>query len=143
MRYLIVDGHSVIFAWPELRKLHDARTARAREALIRTLEAYQDASGVHVVVVFDGKGAKPDDDSAPGSVQVFYSAAGQTADSVIERLSARYAGEHDITVATSDFMEQQTVSSFGAYTTDTDGLRVLVESAQTDLSREIRRHRRK
>ena len=31
MRYLIVDGHSVIFAWPELRKLHNRRTEIAPE----------------------------------------------------------------------------------------------------------------
>jgi uncharacterized protein len=34
-RYLIVDGHSVIFAWPELRKLHARRSSLAREALIK------------------------------------------------------------------------------------------------------------
>jgi predicted RNA-binding protein with PIN domain len=54
-RYLIVDGHSVIFSWPELRKLHDRRTALGREALTKKLRDYQDWSGVHVVVVFDGK----------------------------------------------------------------------------------------
>ena len=49
MRYLIVDGHSVIFAWPELRKLHQRRMALARDALVKTLTEYQDASGVRVV----------------------------------------------------------------------------------------------
>jgi predicted RNA-binding protein with PIN domain len=52
MRYLIVDGHSVIFAWPELRKLHARRTALARDELVKILTAYQDASGVRVVAVF-------------------------------------------------------------------------------------------
>src|SRR5215475_7976654 len=53
-RYLIVDGHSVIFAWPELRKLHARRSSLAREALIKQLRDYQDWTGVRVVVVFDG-----------------------------------------------------------------------------------------
>ena len=52
-RYLVVDGHSVIFAWPELRKLHGRRSSLARDVLIRQLRAYQDWTGVHVVVVFD------------------------------------------------------------------------------------------
>ena len=59
-RYLIVDGHSVIFAWPELRKLHARRSSLAREALLKQLRDYQDWTGVHVVVVFDGKGKKVD-----------------------------------------------------------------------------------
>ena len=44
-RYLIVDGHSVIFAWPELRKLHARRSSLAREALIKRLRDYQDWTG--------------------------------------------------------------------------------------------------
>src|ERR1041385_1784383 len=72
-RYLIVDGHSVIFAWPELRKLHARRSFLAREALLKQLRDYQDWTGVHVVVVFDGKGKKVDTSSEPEEVQVFYS----------------------------------------------------------------------
>jgi predicted RNA-binding protein with PIN domain len=57
-RYLIVDGHSLIFAWPELRKLHQRRSSLAREALIKQLRHYQDWTGVSVVVVLMGKAAK-------------------------------------------------------------------------------------
>ena len=53
-RYLIVDGHSIIFAWPALCKLHKRRPFLAREALINRLRDYQDWTGVRVVVVFDG-----------------------------------------------------------------------------------------
>jgi predicted RNA-binding protein with PIN domain len=80
MRILIVDGHSIIFAWPELRKLHGRRTALARDELVKQLTAYQDASGVRVVAVFDGKGVKSNEATVPGGIQVFYSASGQTAD---------------------------------------------------------------
>ncbi len=138
MRYLIVDGHSVIFAWPELRKLHTRRTALARDALTKILTEYQDASGVRVVAVFDGKGAECNEDSAPGGIQIFYSAAGQTADAIVERLVAKYAAEHEITVATSDFMEQQTVTSFGALVVSAEGLRDWLEDAQRDLARRIK-----
>jgi hypothetical protein len=55
--FLIVDGHSIIFSWPELLALHQRNTAVARDSLVKTLTAYQDVSGTHVVVVFDGKGA--------------------------------------------------------------------------------------
>lgn len=143
MRYLIVDGHSVIFAWPELRRLHTRRTALARDELVKILTEYQDASGVRVVAVFDGKGLKPNEDSAPGGIQVFYSAAGQTADAIVERLVAKYGEQHEITVATSDFMEQQTVTSFGALVVSAEGLRDWLEEARRDLSRQIKALKRK
>ncbi len=138
MRYLIVDGHSVIFAWPELHKLHRRRTALARDELVKILTEYQDASEVRVVIVFDGKGAQQNEDSAPGGIQVFYSAAGQTADAIVERLVAKYGSQHEITVATSDFMEQQTVTSFGALVVSAEGLRLWLDDAKRDLSRQIK-----
>jgi uncharacterized protein len=70
-RYLIVDGHSVIFAWPELRRLHARRSSLAREALLKQLRNYQDWTGVRVVIVFDGKGQQIDASSEPGDVQIF------------------------------------------------------------------------
>jgi len=143
MSYLIVDGHSVIFAWPELRKLHGRRTSSAREELVRILTAYQDASGVRVVAVFDGQGGKANEASEPGGIQIFYSAAGQTADAIVERLVAKYAQDHEITVATSDFMEQQTVTTFGALVVSAKGLREWLDDAHRDLARRIKKHRRK
>src|SRR6516225_10820314 len=101
-RYLIVDGHSVIFAWPELRKLHACRSSLAREALLKRLRDYQDWTGVRVVAVFDGKGKKVDATSDPTEVQVFYSRSGQSADSIIERLARKYGKRFDLTIATSD-----------------------------------------
>jgi len=143
MRYLIVDGHSVIFAWPELRKLHARRTELARNELVKILTDYQDASGVRAVVVFDGKGGEANEASEPGGIQIFYSAAGQTADAIVERLVAKYAGRHEITVATSDHMEQQTATTFGALVVSAEGLRPWLEDAQRDLARRIKQHRRK
>src|SRR5438477_439509 len=85
-RYLIVDGHSVIFAWPELVQMHRRRSAPARERLIKCLRDYQDWTGVRVVVVFDGTGSTVSNSADPGDIQIFYSARGQTADSVVELL---------------------------------------------------------
>lgn len=137
-RFLLVDGHSVIFAWPELRRMHARRTLLAREALVGLLTHYQDYSGVRVVAVFDGKGARLGDASEPGGIQVFYSATGQTADDVIERLAARYASEHELTVATDDSLEQQTVSAFGASWVTTEGLRGLFADEKIDIADRLR-----
>jgi predicted RNA-binding protein with PIN domain len=130
-RYLIVDGHSIIFAWPDLRALHERRSSLAREALIKQLRHYQDWTGVHVAAVFDGRGPNVSEASDPGEIQIFYSRAGQTADAVIERLAARYAKDWDLTVATSDSMERQTVMACGADCISPEGLRDLLKEGRS------------
>jgi len=128
--YLIVDGHSIIFAWPELRKLHARRSSLAREALIKQLRDYQDWTGVRAVVVFDGKGKKTSAISEPDEVQIFYSRSGQSADAIVERLTSKYAKQFDLTVATSDSMEAETVHACGAEQISPDALRALLSSAR-------------
>jgi predicted RNA-binding protein with PIN domain len=130
-RYLVVDGHSVVFAWPELRKLHERRASLAREALIKQLRDYQDWTGVRVVVVFDGKGSQVSAVSEPHEIQIFYSRKGQTADAIIERLASKYAMRFDLTVATSDYLEQQTASACGAECISPEMLRETLERADT------------
>jgi uncharacterized protein len=127
-RYLIVDGHSIIFAWPELRTLHARRSSLAREALIKQLRDYQDWTGVRVVVVFDGKGRKISATSDPGEVQIFYSRTGQPADAIIERLASKYAKHFELIVATSDFMEAETVQACGAEWISPEALRGLIST---------------
>jgi predicted RNA-binding protein with PIN domain len=141
-RFLIVDGHSVIFAWPELRALHDRRTATARERLTKILTEYQDFTGTQVVLVFDGKGATITQETEPGGIQVFYSNAGRTADDLIERLAAKYGNLYSLTVATSDLLEQQTAIAFGADCVDADGLRDLIKNAQRSFELEMKRRKR-
>ncbi len=129
-QYLLVDGHSIIFAWPELRILHSRRSSLAREALVKQLRDYQDWTGVHVVVVFDGRGPSVSHQAEPGEVQIFYSRGGQTADSIIERLASKYADRFRLVVATGDYLEQETASACGAETVSPDRLRELLQEAR-------------
>ena len=129
--YLIVDGHSVIFAWADLRKLHDRRTSLARDELVRRQRDYQDWTGIHVVVVFDGKGAEVSATADPHDIQIFYSRAGQTADSIIERLAGKYAARFRIIVATSDNLEQETAAACGAECISPEALREMLNEART------------
>ena len=128
-QYLIVDGHSVIFAWPELRRLHSRRTSLARDTLVKRLRDYQDWTGVRVAVVFDGKGSAVSASAEPGEIQIFYSREGQTADSVIERLASKYASRFKLLVATSDVLEQETASASGAECISAEALRWLLDEA--------------
>jgi predicted RNA-binding protein with PIN domain len=128
--YLIVDGHSVIFAWPELRKLHARRTSLAREALSKQLRDYQDWTGTRVAVVFDGKGTSVSASADPGEIQIFYSRAGQTADSIVERLASKYGSKFKLLVATSDVLEQETAAACGAECISAEALRWLLDEAK-------------
>jgi predicted RNA-binding protein with PIN domain len=130
-QYLLVDGHSIIFAWPELRALHERRTSLAREALIKQLRDYQDWSGIKVVVVFDGRGPTVSHEAEPGEIQVFYSRVGQTADTIIERLASKYAERFRLVVATGDYLEQETASASGAETLSPEGLRDLLREGRS------------
>ena len=140
---LFVDGHSAIFQWPKLLKLHQKRQLLGREALIQYMTHFQDQTGITVVIVFDGQGPKaaPPPESTP--VQVFYSASNQTADSVIERLCAKYAPNYHVCVATDDFAERQTITAFGGHFWSIQELIQRVEDAERELTQEIRKHQRK
>src|SRR4030095_16222507 len=129
-RYLIVDGHSVIFAWPELRKLHARRSSLAREALLKQLRDFQDWNGVRVLAGFDGQRKKVEAISDPAEVQIFYSRSGQSADAIIERLASKYAKRFELVVATSDSLEAETVHACGAESISPDGLRGLIADAR-------------
>jgi predicted RNA-binding protein with PIN domain len=142
-RVLIVDGHSMIFQWPELRTLHAKNGPGARERLIRLLTRHQDATGLHVIVVFDGKGARPNEASEPAGIQVFYSKDGQTADSVIERLVATYAAKYEIVVATDDYLERTTVETFGGAWISSEVLALDLRGADSELDDRIKRLRRR
>jgi predicted RNA-binding protein with PIN domain len=124
--YLIVDGHSVIFAWPELRELHARRSSLARDQLVKRLRDYQDWTGTRVVVVFDGIGVQTSATADPGEIQIFYSRTGQTADAVIERLASKYASEFKLLVVTDDQLEQQTAGACGAECISAEALRGLL-----------------
>jgi len=141
-RVLIVDGHSIIFQWPELAILHARKGMLARETLTKVLRDFQDNTDWHIVVVFDGKGTTANEASEKNGIQVFYSKSGQTADSVIERLVAKYAETYDVTVATDDGLERTTVESFGASAMSSRLLREAMQAAGRGLEERLRQLRR-
>jgi predicted RNA-binding protein with PIN domain len=141
-RVLVVDGHSMIFQWPDLRALHAKNGATARDRLVRALTRYQDNTGTHVVVVFDGKGVRTSQSDEEIGIQVFYSKSGQTADSVIERIVATYSAKYEIVVATDDNMERTTVESFGAGWMSSEVLGLELRDADAELADRIERLRK-
>ncbi|MGI9242435.1 MAG: NYN domain-containing protein [Verrucomicrobiales bacterium] len=129
-RFLLVDGHSMIFAWDELRELHERRMVLAREALCQRLQTYQDMTDERVVVVFDGNQGEKPKSPDQATIQVLYSKKGGSADQILERLACKYAGEHDLTVASRDRAVLDMVSSFGAHAISANGLADRLEAAE-------------
>ena len=113
---LVVDGYNVIYKSARYLARMDETAAgdpfeQARELLISDVAAY--AKGRYEpVVVFDAAGnVSPErPDLSPAGVRVIFSAAGESADEVIERLvtEARLA-PHAVTVVTSDRTIRATV----------------------------------
>jgi predicted RNA-binding protein with PIN domain len=114
VRDLIVDGYNVIHASPEYRRLLDLDVATACGRLVDGLASYA-AGRWHVTVVFDGGGQSGEETrTETGGVVVINTAAGTTADTVVERL-AREAREasRGVIVVTSDATTQWTVLGGG------------------------------
>ena len=132
-RYLVIDGHSVIFAWHDLRRLHDQNRAAARKALADKLQHLHDTTPWRVTLVLDGKlgTAVPVGKRKRTDMVISYATADQTADSIIERLVAASGVAAEILVITADEAERLTVESLGAATASPDWLRreMLMEDA--------------
>jgi predicted RNA-binding protein with PIN domain len=140
-RYMVVDGHSVIFAWPDLRALHDRNRAAARKALADQLGQLHDTTPWRVTLILDGKLG-----SAVGTTRarktdmvVCYATADQTADSIIERLVAASGKAREILVITADEAEKLTVESLGAETASPAWLREILEREGATFSAELDR----
>ena len=115
-QYLLVDGYNVIFAWKELDELAKYNLDAARSKLMDILCNYQGYHKKEVILVFDAYKVKGN----PGEVQeyhnihVVYTKEAQTADSYIEKATHELAKKHDVTVVTSDGLEQLIIMGQGA-----------------------------
>ena len=140
-RYLIVDGRSVIFAWPDLRTLHDQNRAAARKSLADRLQHLHDTSKWRVTLVLDGKlgTAIASGTRKPTDIVVSYATADQTADSIIERLVAASGVAKDIVVITADEAEKLTVESLGASTASPSWLRKELDLEGSSFTHELHR----
>lgn len=114
--YLYIDGYNIINGWPELQKLSRLNLDLARERLIEICSEYQAYSGIYIIIVFDAHLQKSHCAMTEEKlgVKIVFTKEGQTADQYIEQEIDKYGQKRKITVATSDFLEQQLVMGRGA-----------------------------
>jgi predicted RNA-binding protein with PIN domain len=139
LSYLLVDGHNVMHAWPELaRHLRTASKRHlARTELLQRLRHLQDMTGTQIVVVFDGTTAKITEEREPDGLQIIYADAGHTADDLIEQLAAKYAKARPMRVASADGLVRETVTAFGADWLSPDMLKHLCDDAERDMRQRL------
>ena len=106
--YLLVDGYNVVFAWDELHALAEVNIDGARGRLMDILCDYQAMKGCHLIVVFDAYRVKGHATEASDyhNIHVVYTKEAETADQYIEKFAHENGKKYDITVATSDGLEQ-------------------------------------
>ncbi len=113
----IIDGYNVIYAWPIFEKLRETTLEHARDKLISILSEFAAVSGSRVAVVFDAYQVKGGAEHVEKihSIEVYYTAQDETADSLIERLAGQAVLKGRVFVVTSDWDEQRIIFGQGAY----------------------------
>lgn len=106
--YLLVDGYNVIFAWQDLRELAEINLDGARGKLMDILCNYQAIKRCSLIVVFDAYrlAGHPTEAFDYHNIHVVYTREAETADRYIERFAHENSRKYDVTVATSDGLEQ-------------------------------------
>lgn len=114
--YLLVDGYNIIFAWEELSELAKVSLDGARGKLMDILSNYQGYRKMTLILVFDAYKVKgnPGSVTAYHNIHVVYTKEAETADQYIEKAVHEIAGKHQVTVATSDGLEQLIIMGQGA-----------------------------
>jgi len=115
--YLVIDGYNVIFSRPEFDGLKKSGLELARLKLIDLLINHAALAGQQIILVFDAHKAKElyERSEEIQGLQVIYTAAGETADALIEKLTGELLKQGEVYVVTSDWAEQRIVLGLGAY----------------------------
>ena len=115
-KYLLVDGYNVIFAWKELNELAQVNLDGARLKLMDIMSNYQGYKQCELILVFDAYKVKGNigEVSKYNNINVVYTKEAETADTYIEKVTNEIGKKYQVTVATSDRLEQMIVLSRGA-----------------------------
>ena len=133
-RDILVDGYNVIKNNLMFRAMETKSLAEARTLLIRQLQNRYRHTTHRVIVVFDGDG-KHEQISHEEHVRIIFSRYGETADSVIKRLSAeaRSAGRQ-VEMFSDDEDVRHTVAEQGGKIQTTGHLMKQVQAAPRDVA---------
>lgn len=131
--YLLVDGYNIIFAWKELSELAKDNIEAAKSRLVTQLCNYQGIKKMNLILVFDAYRVEGGEGSVvkEGGIYVVHTKEAETADQYIEKTTHELIKNCNVTVATSDGLEQVIIVSQGA-----------LRMSARDLYREVNAGRR-
>ena len=115
MRYLVLDGYNLIGALVRYSPRSTGSLDRSRELLVNDALKAAGWTGREIIVVFDASQSPEPGRTEPragGAVRVVYSAPGESADDIIERLVRSNGNSY--TVYTADFALQRAALANGA-----------------------------
>ncbi|MEG1992384.1 MAG: TetM/TetW/TetO/TetS family tetracycline resistance ribosomal protection protein [Acetivibrio sp.] len=115
--YLLVDGYNIIFAWEDLKELAKENMDGARGKLMDILCNYQALKGCQLIVVFDAYRVEGHQTEILEyhNIHVVFTKEAETADQYIERFAYQNGKKYEVTVATSDGLEQIIIRSQGCH----------------------------
>ncbi|GAA0253556.1 TetM/TetW/TetO/TetS family tetracycline resistance ribosomal protection protein [Faecalicatena contorta] len=136
--YLLVDGYNIIFAWEDLSALAGVNIESARDKLMDILCNYQGYKQCTLILVFDAYKVEgnPGEVLKHHNIYVVYTKEAETADQYIEKTVRRIGRGYDVTVATSDALEQVIILGQGAQRMSADGLKEEIELMQNEIRSE-------
>ena len=139
--YLLVDGYNIIFAWEDLNELSKINIESARNKLMDRLSNYQGYKKMTLILVFDAYKVKGN----PGSVMkyhniyVVYTKEAETADQDIEKTVHEIGRKYQVTVATSDALEQVIILGQGGNRLSAANLLEEVEAVEAEISKKVQK----
>ena len=141
--YLLVDGYNIVFAWEELRELAKENIHAACDKLMDILSDYQGYRGCTLILVFDAyKVEGHREEVIPyHNIYVVYTREAETADQYIEKTVHRIGRQYQVTVATSDGLEQMIILGQGAQRLSAIGLKKEIEDVKKNGKQDWRERR--
>ncbi|WP_425803070.1 NYN domain-containing protein [Desulfitobacterium sp. Sab5] len=136
--YLLVDGYNIIHAWPELKELVDENMDGARMKLLDSLSNYQGIRKCQIIAVFDAYRVQGHFEEVIDyhNIHIVFTREAQTADHYIERFAHDNQKKYNITVATSDGLEQLIIRGAGCSLLSARELKAEIEGANERIRRE-------
>jgi len=133
--YLLVDGYNIIYAWQELNELAKDNMDGARLKLMDMLCNYQGIKKCEVIIVFDAYRVQGHQTEVMDyhNIHIVYTKEAETADQYIEKFSHTHQATYDITVATSDALEQIIIRGQGCQLLSARELKLQMDAAHQQM----------
>lgn len=141
--YLLVDGYNIIFSWEELNELAKENIHAACDKLMDVLSNYQGYRKCTLILVFDAYKVEGhvEEIITYHNIYVVYTKEAETADQYIEKTVHRIGRQYQVTVATSDGLEQVIIMGQGAHRISAQGLKKEIEDTEKTAREEWHQRR--